>query len=344
MRRRLKKIYGALRKVSPTRLNGWLSKLALQVSDKPVYRKDTINQFNKFPSKEKGGLIISADFEMSWAWRFTKTGADHILKGQIERENIPKILTVLEEFNIPITFATVGHLFLKSCSQGDHDWMARIPHFNDHWKFTKGDWYAHDPNSNYTNASEWYAPDLIQKIIDSPVNHEIGTHTFSHIDFSYKNCPKKVADDEIKACIESAKPFEVKLESMVFPGGTWGNIKTLKKYNFSIYRKRCEFELAYPYKDKFGLLVSPSSGSLEYNLGYGWSPEYYINKLVKYLNKAIKTNTIAHFWFHPSLDPFILQNILPPFLIYANQLREKGDLWIGTMRDISDHINKNKVL
>ena len=42
----------------------------------------------------------------------------------------------------------------------------RIPNFDDHWNFTKGDWYDYDPYSDFKNSPEWYAPDLIEKILN----------------------------------------------------------------------------------------------------------------------------------------------------------------------------------
>ncbi len=217
----MKRLYSSLRKRLNPIQKGKLSKLAFTLSNRLVPKKDNIDSCKKYPNGEKGGLIISADFEMAWAWRYTKTGADFIEKGHIERMNFPQIINLLEKYNVPITFATVGHLFLDNCKRGDHDWMKRIPHFNDHWRFTEGDWYDHDPYDSYKNAPEWYGLDLIQRLQGSTVKHEIGTHTFSHIDFSYKNCPAKVADDEIRACCDAASKLGINLKSMVFPGGTW---------------------------------------------------------------------------------------------------------------------------
>lgn len=339
MRNFLKAMYSASRENMPDSLKGRLSKFIFNYSGKPFVKKDSIDSNKKFPNQEKGGLIISADFEMAWAWRYAKSNADFIKKSQIERTNFPKIIKVLEEYNIPITFATVGHLFLDKCQKGEHDWMQKIPHFNERWNFTTGDWYDHDPYTDYIKSAEWYAPDLIKMIIDSRVEHEIGSHTFSHIDFSYKNCPGNVADDEIKACLIAAKPFNVNLESMVFPGGTWGNIEVLKKYNFNIYRNNDDFDLAYPYRDEFGLLVSTSSGALEFNRNYGWSKDFFVQKLKFFIDRAIETNTIAHFWFHPSLDPYFLENVFPEFFHFISQEREKGELWIGPMKRIAEHIN-----
>jgi hypothetical protein len=153
-----------------------------------------------------------------------------------------------------------------------------------------------------------------------------------------------VADDEMKACEAVAKSYGVTIKSMVFPGGTWGNIEVLKKYGIKIYRKKVEHDIAYPWRDKWGLLVTNSSGAMEYNLDYGWTSEYFTSRLKKYVDKAIKTNTIAHLWFHPSLHSYILENVFPAFLGYVAEKRDKGYLWIGTMEDIADHINRNKIL
>ena len=132
--------------------------------------------------------------------------------------------------------------------------------------------------------------------------------------------------------------------TFVFPGGTWGNIEVLKKYNFLIYRRRTDFELSYPYRDNYNLLVTVSSAQLEYNQNYGWTSEYYISRLNKYVKKAIETHTIAHFWFHPSLDPYFLKHIFSGVLSYASSLRREGLLWIGTMKDIALHVNRNGLL
>ena len=340
----MKDIYSKFRKQLNNRQKGQLSKLVYYFMNLPTVKVDAIDPSKKFPNGEPGGLIISADFEMAWAWRYAKTGDDPLVKGQAERENFPGILEILEKFNIPITFATVGHLFLEQCEKGQHNWMRRIPHFNDHWKFTNGDWFDHDPCSNFKDAPEWYAPDLIQMILDSKVEHEIATHTFSHIDFSYKNCPPPVAHDEMKACREAAKPFGVDLTSIVFPGGTWGNIEAVKDHEIQIYRRHVEYDLAYPYRDEHGLLVTPSSGCLEYNLTYGWSPEYYMKRLKRYVDKAIRTHTIVHLWFHPSLNPFLLKKVFPLFLDYVSWQRQMGRLWIGTMKEISRHIHENHIV
>src|SRR5262245_48734560 len=131
----------------------------------------------------KAAACIAADFELSWAFRHH---TEEVVreKGRRERENIPYILRILEDHAFPITWATVGHLFLESCPRASggfaHPEMPRPPH-NQLWT---GDWYMHDPCTNYKQDPFWYAPDLIQSILESPVGHEVGTHSFSHANFT----------------------------------------------------------------------------------------------------------------------------------------------------------------
>src|SRR5215471_17613743 len=70
---------------------------------------------------------ISADFELNWAFRCLAPEERDRL-GRSERQNVPYILSILNELNIPVTWATVGHLFLTSCARNGnhpHSEMAR---------------------------------------------------------------------------------------------------------------------------------------------------------------------------------------------------------------------------
>ena len=334
-------IYKKLNSKLSFKNRGRLSQIAYSFSSKPYYRKDNISADTKFPSSEKGGLVLSADFEMAWAFRYSKREVNPLEMAALERENVPNLLKLFETYSIPITWATVGHLFLESCKQGDHDWMRRIPHFDDHWKFTKGDWFEHDPYTNSVSNNAWYAPDLIESILKSKVKHEIGCHTFSHIDCSDKNCPPEVLEDELKASIEAAGKWGVKMSSFVFPGGTMGNYHILEKFDFNIYRKSIQQDLAYPYSDRYGMLVTASSAT--FCKGFDWKAEYYLLRFKRLIDKAIMTGTIAHIWMHPSVDKWTLNNVMPKVLQYAAEKRDKGLLWVGTMNQIANYIRMEKV-
>ena len=329
-----RKIYKFIRAHIGDTQKAYLSKAVFAFSNKPFVYKKNKKENNNFPDDFEGGLCISADFEMAWAFRYSKRKVNPLKMANKERENIPVLLKLFAKYNMPITWATVGHLMLESCNKGDHNWMHRIPYFDDHWRFSSGDWFDDDPYSNYQKDSAWYAPDLMELILKSDVKHEIGCHTFSHIDCSYKNCPPQVLDDELTAWKKAASKWGVELNSFVFPGGTAGNYEILKKHNVKIYRRNMNFDLAYPIIDQYGLLFSPSTSS--FGKSYNWSADYYIYRYKKMIDKAIKTKTIAHIWFHPSIDSWTISEVMLPVLKYAADLREAGKLWIGTMNSMAN--------
>ena len=332
----IKKIYNSIYSKSPKLVQGNLSKLAFKIDNKPVVKPPAKSYF---PNGCKGGFVISADFELAWAWRYSKKNKNPLKyglkKANQSRQNFPVLLKMFEEYDIPITWATVGHLFLESCKKGDHDWMKKIPNFNDHWDFTKGDWYDFDPYSNLQISPAWYAPDLIEKILASNVEHEIGCHSFSHLHFKNSICPPEVAFDDIKACTEAAKRWGITLKSMVFPGGTNGNYEALAKNGFTNYRQNSRYDLFYPEIGEENLVRLPSSFCLV-DYEFNWSKEYYIFRYKKYIDKAIETGTVCHGWFHPSENPWIVNEIFPEVLKYVAKLRDQGLLYIATMDQISE--------
>lgn len=327
--------YKRIYKYLPKPVQSRLSKITFALSGKPFVK---IPDNPKFPAGEKGGFIISADFELAWAWRYSKLPNPYetaLRKAGNARTNFPKLIDLFEKYDFPITWAIVGHLFLDSCTKEDHKEMARIPHFDFHWKFTEGDWYDFDPYSNYKKAPEWYAPDLIKMIIDSKVKHDIGCHTFTHMIMKDEFCPPEVADDELKACVDAAEKWDLKLNSFVFPGGRNGNYKSLAENGIKCYRQNLHYDLIYPEIGEEGMVRLPSSFCID-DEGFGWSNEYSVKRYKKYIDKACQSGTFAHGWFHPSFNERIIYEHLEPLLEYASGLRSEGKLYIATMKDAAE--------
>ncbi|MCK4951689.1 MAG: polysaccharide deacetylase family protein [Gammaproteobacteria bacterium] len=335
----IKNIYRNIYRRCPNSVKGNLSKAAMLLPNKPSVKPCSIPRDKRFPDGHKAAFVMSADFEMAWAWRYSKGGEDAVAIGLHERDNIPELVALFEKFNIPITWATVGHLFLSSCDDEHgkaHANLTRIPYFTNRvWEYEKGDWYEDDPCSNVDSDPAWYAPDLIRQVMDSRVGHEIGCHSFSHLDCTDARCPEKVMDDEITECVRLAREWGVDLRSMVFPGGTNGNYAVLARHGFTNYRINSTWDLFYPEKNEFGLWNLPSSATIE-NAGFGWTPEYYIKRYKQFIDKAIKTGTVCHLWFHPSIDKFCLREVFPGVLEYARKRADEGDLWIATMRQMTE--------
>lgn len=331
-------MYGKLRKILSLKNKSRLTKFLYYSGLKPKVNK------KKKGIIPKGVVVFSADFEMAWAFRYSKKKQDKANEmGLLERENIPVLLELFEKYNIPITWAAVGHLFLSECHKVNgkpHNEMPRPGFFeNKNWRFEKGDWYDSDPCSDYKSEPAWYASDLIDLILNSKVKHEIGCHTFSHSDFTYKNCSEKLADAEIKKCIELANKRGIKLESFVFPGGTFGNYEVLKRNGIINYRKPMKYHVDFPYIDEYGLVVIPSSLGLDKD-DYGWTRDFHLRIFNNFLEKVIKYKLVCHFWFHPSLNEWYLKEVFPGLLKKISDYRNEDELEVLTMAELSKRFIK----
>lgn len=287
-------------------------------------------------------IIFQADFELAWAWRFSKNADDGCKYaeniGLMERNNVPLILDLCEKYAIPVTWATVGHLFLKNCSRVNgvaHPEIKRLNKFeNRFWKFTGDDWFNCDPCSDYIKSPAWYCPDLIEMIQTSKVSHEIGCHTFSHIDCRDDVCAPEILETELTECKRLAAQIGVKLKSFVHPAHTIGNLKTLKKSGFTNFRTNYQNILGYPKLHPEGIWELKSTSDLYWR--EGWSANYHIHRYRKIIDRAIKHKSVCVFWFHPSLDRRFLDKVLPEIFRY---LQDKN-IHISTSGNYSDFLEK----
>jgi len=139
-------------------------------------------------------FILSLDTELHWGYNFYPNSREFKLLKKEESRTISAIndvLHLLDDYDIPATWAIVGKIFL------DH-------------------------------------PELIDKIISSPIKHDIGYHSFSHIKFS--SCDHEIAEREIIMGLEIANNYNISFKSFVYPENDINHLDILKKYGFLIYR------------------------------------------------------------------------------------------------------------
>lgn len=115
-----------------------------------------------------GTLTLSIEVELAWGVHDLRA-PDHLsTDGAVERTYLRRLLRKAEECGIPLTFDIVGHLLLECCT-GNHK-----------GPYPDG-WFEADPGTSARQAPLYYAPEMASQILDSPVDHELGTHTFSHV-------------------------------------------------------------------------------------------------------------------------------------------------------------------
>ena len=104
------------------RIKSLLSKVNFVLELNPQITKQTSKQcLRLIPYPHKAVLLLCADLELAWAWRYAKVNGDSKERArklaQEARRNIDKIIHLCEAYKIPITWATVGHLLLEKCER-----------------------------------------------------------------------------------------------------------------------------------------------------------------------------------------------------------------------------------
>ena len=292
-------------------------------------------------------FIMSLDTESIWGYvRYPHNKVVNLLSQDESngRKSIDTLLSLFEKYNIPATWATVGHLFLDHCEAEDGMLHRDMPRF-------KEGWYSSDPGSNIEQDPLYYGRDFLEKIRSSKINHEIGYHTFSHVPFS--ECSREVARAEIDKSVEIGKDWGIDFTSFVFPEHKVGHLDILRDYGFEVCRGSCVTD-------------RPANGS-----HLAWAPTFALSKIVASpaepilkegiweipasmcfydpifptlnlrakmgLRQTIRQNKIFHLYLHPEnlLMKPSLADELNDFLAFAAQCRDCGNLRIATMGEFA---------
>lgn len=292
-------------------------------------------------------FIISLDVELLWGHVSNPQGKIASLLSKDEKKGrgaIDILMSIFERHCIPATWAVVGHLFLDHCRK------EGIPH-EDMPRF-RDDWYSWDPCTDINESPLFYGKDIIEKILSSPVKHEIGYHSFSHVPFS--ECSKEVADAEVRKGIELAEELGIKLRSFVFPRNKIGNVDILREQGFHIYRGA---NLAGKNVNK-GLPIRAANFALSKLIAPGvepiwrdglWEipssmifsdpflPQTLVLRAKLGMRKAIREAKVFHIFLHPEdllADP-ALSDKLDRLLASVSQKRDRGRLQVVTMGEFA---------
>lgn len=300
-----------------------------------------------------GAVVISIDAEL--AWGFHDRVAPPVDRIRAARPGWKWLIEELDQWQLPATWAVVGHLFLDSCS-GRHETLATPPK-----------WFDSDPGGTQTTWNNWYGPDLIAEIKDASVSHDIGSHTFSHLSLGNSEVtPEMLRDDLTKWC-ELAESWGIRPGSFVYPRNVIGYRPVLADLGFRGYRGRspvpwyektafqpitktvslysggASVPIVHPRVDEFGLVDVPAS---LYLYGFEGSVASGICRLVgdpilKAARTGIETvateDGIFHLWLHPNnLVSSEDRRRLREILTYIDEIRRVDGLEVYTMNEVID--------
>jgi peptidoglycan/xylan/chitin deacetylase (PgdA/CDA1 family) len=296
-------------------------------------------------------FVISIDTELLWGVAYLPNHpAFELMRANPSktRKAIYDLLSLFEQHNVPATWAVVGHLFLNACDGLHSDLFAE-----------KQSWCRYDPGSDFRSDPLYYGRDLIEAILGSKVEHEIGYHSFSHVRFS--DCSEAAAEAEILAGIKLAKDFGIKLRSFVFPENDVSHLDILKRNDFAIFRGQSRFRWSADQNfvirglnaaiDKISIgsaLPEWRDGLWETNSNLsfdGLCVPYALHfRAISGLQLAIKSRQVYHLSFHPYdllLRPTLLK-YLDKFLTKAAAKRNRSVLKIMTMSGLSAYLDKER--
>ena len=161
----------------------------------------------------KGIFTISLDFELYWGIRDKKTieqYGDNILGVW---QVVPKLLECFSQYQIHVTWATVGAMMSKNKEEFLQFLPEKKPNYQDK---NLSPYFDFTENLDKIDEKLIYGNTLV-KLVQNTKNQEIGTHTFSHF---YALEPHQNQDEffaDLEAAKNIAKAKNIELKSFVFP-------------------------------------------------------------------------------------------------------------------------------
>jgi len=165
------------------------------------------------------------------------------------------------------------------------------------------------------------------RLLDSAVEHEIGIHTYSHIDVSKSSA--RELEMEIERCV-TALGLRSAPRTFVFPWNREAHFGVLQRMGFIAYR------------GDERVVGGPSKANGLWN----FPPVYYVDQksvgaaslMKRYLDICVKHRAVFHLWTHPwsiveddgSAERLVRTALEPVFASMA-QKRDEGLLHTGTM-------------
>lgn len=296
-------------------------------------------------------FIISLDTELIWGP--TKSEYRNLLRKNKEavRESIDVLINILERYQIPATWAVVGHLFLDSCEK-----ESCLTHKNMVEFGYRKDWYE-DPYTDIDRDPLFYGTDIIKKILSSSIDHEIGYHSFSHVVFT--EITKEVAEGELSEAKKIEKEWGIKFKSFVFPRNEIAHLDVLKEHGFTIYREKN----AGRYNPMRSVFIHKFQGAVDKVIAPPVEPEWrdgiwgiqssmcFYDPQIKSsvllrakigLYRAIRSKKVFHIFLHPHnlLMYPSLKDDLDKFLALVAKKRDEGKIEVMTMSEFGKVSNE----
>ncbi|WP_290818514.1 polysaccharide deacetylase family protein [Halovivax sp.] len=294
-----------------------------------------------------GSVVISLDAELGWGFHDLPEPPRDRVEGA--RRGWETTLDVLDDHDVPATWAIVGHLMLERCDREHADHPA------------PRDWFQRERGEWRDRPDLRFGPDLVSAVRESPVAHEIGSHSFSHVLFGDPDTPEVLARAECQRARDITADWGFSPDSFVFPRNEVGHLDALAESGFRVYRGRTSLPegaprvletiarepslLVDPSIDDRGLVNLPASvfcfgfeGPLRTVAETVWTdPMVALAHLG--IDQAAANDGVFHIWWHPNnvttdRDERRIRRIVE----YVARRRADADLRVETMGDVARRV------
>ncbi|SDQ95104.1 Polysaccharide deacetylase [Natronobacterium texcoconense] len=291
-----------------------------------------------------GSVVLSLDAELGWGFHdFERPPTDRVEAG---RRGWETMLELCAEYDVPATWAVVGHLMLDSCDGVHEDHPA-----------PEG-WFARERDVWADREDLRFAPDLVEALLEADVDHEFASHSFSHVLFGRPETDRELATAEVRRSLEIADEWGQTVDSFVYPRNDVGHREVLADNGISAYRGRSptydgvrglvdstvrsRSMLVEPVVDEYGLVNVPASlflfgfeGPVRTVAESIWEDPMVV-QAHRGIDQAVQSDGLFHMWLHPNnltheRDDRRMQAILS----YLDRRRTETDLTVETIGDVA---------
>lgn len=309
-----------------------------------------------------GTVTLSMEIELGWGTHDRAEYTYFSPDASAESETLTKLLDCCDRYEIPISFDVVGHLLHDSCS-GEHPG----PH--------PDSWWTEDPGTDHERDPLFYAPQLIERIQQADVDHEICTHTYSHI--LTETVSEEIVVDEIQKASEVHETFGLQTpQSIVFPRHQTPSLEVLEGTDIEIIRRPMEnyhspsglvrkffwaLRRTHPVTavddsgDVFETFCTPHPSLSTGLLPVGQESEHPLLRLIptvarqkvheRYLRSAVEnaatTGEYVHLWSHLfNIANDVQWNPIQSGLQHIAERRDSGEITVQTMAELPESKNE----
>ena len=290
-----------------------------------------------------GTVVFSVDAELGWGFHDVDHPVDRM---EAARPGWHRLVELFDEYEVPATWALVGHLLLSDCDTYHDDHPAGR------------DWFASERGKWADRPDLRYGLDLFDRLEGAAVDHDIGNHTFSHVIFGNEATSREIARAELERSVTIGERRGFDSRSFVFPRNSIGHRDLLAEYGFTTYRGTNPYKrsalgklvsatvgdsgpwLVTPRVDEHGLVNIPAS---LYLFGFEGRTKRTIATLLedpivrqarRGIDVASRSDGVFHMWLHPNnlvsgADVRRVESILS----YLDARR--ADVEIATMADVA---------